>query len=127
MSEYSGGTNCRDVSEMTLDWYWYCTSPVMGLWEITTCMDPKELWYLGPQGILTGESMSSRGESDPFAHDPVNPGGAGSNCLHMMANPPELSVPSGSEASGLSGVCAADDSSSQDSDLSGGPSLLHRF
>ena len=52
------------------------------------------------------------GRLDLSAHDPINPDGAGSNCLPTMTNSPELPVPSGSEASGLSEVYVVVDSSS---------------
>ena len=63
----------------------------MGLWETITCMNPKELRSSqAPRGMLTGKYASSRGcGSDSPAHDPVNPGGAGGNHLHTMANSPK--------------------------------------
>ena len=67
-------------------------------------------------------SLSSRrGESDSSTYDLVNPGGRGGNCLCVMANLPELPVPSGSNTPGLSGVCVVVDSFFQGSGSSGGP------
>ena len=55
--------SCRDIWEMTLDWYWYYTSPShVRLWDIITCRDLKELRSNhAPRDILTGESASSNG------------------------------------------------------------------
>ena len=61
-SNYLEGASFRDNQEMALDWHWYHASPIMGLWETITCMDLKELRSSQtPRGILTDESVSSRG------------------------------------------------------------------
>ena len=75
-----------------------------------------------PRGIPTRESASSRkGGSDSSAYGPMNPSGTGGNCLLTMANSSEMLVPSGSKASGLSGVHVVVVPSSQGSGSSGGP------
>ena len=112
-SEDSEGASCRDVWEMTLDWYWYHTSHIMGLWEITTCMYPMELRSSqAPRVILIGKSASSRG-CHSSAHAPVNPCGAGGNLLHTVTNSAKQAAPLGSEASCLLGAGRVVGSSSQ--------------
>ena len=111
---------------MTLDWYWYCTSPIMGLWETITWRDPKELRSNHvPRGILTGKSASSKGDGlESSANGLVNPGGAGGSLLSMRANSPGWAVFTGSEAGWSSGASMSVGSSSLGSDFSSGDKAL---
>ena len=94
------------IQEMTSDWYWYCSSPIIGLWETVICRDPKELRSShASRGILTGKSTSSKwGGPDSFAHELAKHGHASGPVLHMRNSFPEWAASSGSKVGCLLGA-----------------------
>ena len=105
-SEDLGRSSSREIGEATIDWYWYCTYPIMVLWETITCRVSEELrsnW--ASRGILTGKAASSRGDgSDSSVQERVNLGDTSGPLLCTRANSYGWGASLGSKAGGSLGV-----------------------
>ena len=90
---------------MTIDWYWYCTSPSWGYGRLLPAGTPKSSGPTGPPGVYWSVRLHPQGgRLDSSAHEPVNPGGAGSCLLCARTSSPEQAASSGSEVGSLLGV-----------------------
>ena len=110
---------------MTIAWYWYCTSPVIALWDTIICMDPRDLrssWV--PRVYWAVRLHPLVGRLDSSTHDPVNPGGASGSLLLTRVNSPGQAAPSGSQASCMLGEGRTAGSSSRGPDFCSGDEAL---